>query len=108
MGNVSIMEPLGNQVTSRSIKPYTGIGSSAGADSYFSRTRGTEMDTNVNKPRQGASAGLSRQEPHTEVVEKTSATSSSEERLAAGISTIGLQTERLSGAQWKKLMREKR
>jgi hypothetical protein len=28
------------------------------------------MDTNVNKPRQGASADLSQQEPHIEVVEK--------------------------------------
>jgi hypothetical protein len=51
------------------------------------------MDTNVNKARQGASADLSQQEPHTEVVEKTSANFSEEERLAAGISTIGLQTK---------------
>jgi hypothetical protein len=36
------------------------------------------------------------------------AASSDGERLAAGISTIGLQTKRLSGAQRKKLMREKK
>jgi hypothetical protein len=28
--------------------------------------------------------------------------------LAAGISTIGLQVKRLSGAQWKKLTRERK
>jgi hypothetical protein len=66
------------------------------------------MDTNVNKPRQGESADLSQQEPHTEVVEKNSATSSEKERLAAGISAIELQTKRLSGAQRKKLMRERK
>jgi hypothetical protein len=66
------------------------------------------MDTNVNKPRQEASADLSQQEPHTEAIEKTSATSSEEERLAAGVSMIGLQAKRLSGAQRKKLMRERK
>jgi hypothetical protein len=40
------------------------------------------------------------QEPHAEVTDqKLSAAFSDEERLAAGISTIGLQTRRLSGAQ---------
>jgi hypothetical protein len=38
-----------------------------------------------------------------DVEQKPSAASSDEERLAAGISTIGLQTNRLSGAQWKRL-----
>jgi hypothetical protein len=34
--------------------------------------------------------------------------SSEEDRLAAGISTIGLQARKLSGAQRKKLMKEKK
>jgi hypothetical protein len=38
---------------------------------------------------------------------KSSVASSDEERLAAGISTIGLQTKRLSGAQRKRLIRER-
>jgi hypothetical protein len=67
------------------------------------------MDTNEKKLRQGASAQLSQQKPHTEVLEtKTSAASSDEDRLAAGTSTIGLQTKRLSGAQRKKLIRERK
>jgi hypothetical protein len=52
---------------------------------------------------------LLQQKPHVEIVDsKTSAASSDEERLAAGISTIGLQTKRLSGAQRKKLIRERK
>jgi hypothetical protein len=44
-----------------------------------------------------------------EVVDiKSSVASSGEERLAAGISTIGLQTKRLSGAQQKRLTRERK
>jgi len=44
-----------------------------------------------------------------EVVDlKSSVASADEERLAAGISTIGLQTNRLSGAQWKRLTRERK
>jgi hypothetical protein len=67
------------------------------------------MDMNEKKLRQGASADLSQQKPHTEVVEtKTSAASSNEERLGAGISTIGLQTKSLSGAQRRKLVRERK
>ena len=59
--------------------------------------------------KQGATADLLQQKPHVEVADsKTSAVSSDEERLAAGISTIGLQTKRLSGAQWKKLIRKKK
>jgi hypothetical protein len=43
-----------------------------------------------------------------EVVDlKSSVASSDEEKLAAGISMIGLQTKRLSGAQRKRLIREK-
>jgi hypothetical protein len=38
---------------------------------------------------------------------KSSVASSNEEILAAGTSTIGLQTKRLSGAQWKRLTRER-
>jgi hypothetical protein len=44
-----------------------------------------------------------------EVVDlKSSVASSDEERLPACISTIGLQTKRLSGAQRKRLIRERR
>jgi hypothetical protein len=39
---------------------------------------------------------------------KPSALSSDEERLVAGISMIGLQAKRLSGAQQKKLMKERK
>jgi hypothetical protein len=39
---------------------------------------------------------------------KSSVASSNEERLAAGISTIGLQTKRISGAQRKRLIRERK
>ena len=39
---------------------------------------------------------------------KSSAVSSDEERLAAGISMIGLQAKRLSGAQQKRLTRERK
>ena len=44
-----------------------------------------------------------------EVVDlKSSVASSDEERLAAGISTIGLQTKRLFGGQRKRLTRERK
>jgi hypothetical protein len=58
------------------------------------------MDTTEKELKQGAIADLLQQQKP--------AASSDEERLAAGISTIGLQTKRLSGAQQKKLMREKK
>jgi hypothetical protein len=46
-----------------------------------------------------ATADLLQYEPHVEVVDlKPSVASSDEERLTAGISAIGLQTNRLSGA----------
>jgi hypothetical protein len=66
------------------------------------------MDTNISEPKQGPAdtADLLQQQPHVEVIDiKSSAASSDEERLAAGISTIGLQTKRLSGAQRKRLTR---
>jgi hypothetical protein len=67
------------------------------------------MDMNEMELEQGANADLLQQKPHVEVVEiKTSAVSSDEERLAAGISMIGLQTKRLSGEQRKKLIRERK
>jgi hypothetical protein len=67
------------------------------------------MDTKEKKLRQGASANLSRQKPHREVVEtKTSAAPSDEEKLAAGISTIRLQNKRISGAQRKNFIRERK
>jgi hypothetical protein len=57
------------------------------------------MDKKIFETEQGVAvtADLSQQEPHVEVVDfKSSAASSDEERLAAGISTIGLETKRLS------------
>jgi len=62
------------------------------------------MDTKTfeTKQRAAATVDLSQQEPHVEVVDlKSSVASSDEERLAAGISTTGLQTKRLSGARGK-------
>jgi hypothetical protein len=51
---------------------------------------------------------LPQQEPHEGVADlKSSVASSDEKRLAAGISTIGLQTKRLSGAQRKKAYQRK-
>jgi hypothetical protein len=69
------------------------------------------MDTSISETKQGAatSADLLQQEPHVEVIEqKPSVLSSDEERLAAVISTIGLQDKRLSGAQRKRLTRERK
>jgi hypothetical protein len=54
------------------------------------------MDTKVMDLKQGATADLLQQKPHVEAVDS----------LAAGISTTGLQTKRLSGAQREKLNRE--
>jgi hypothetical protein len=69
------------------------------------------MDTSISEIKQGAatSADLLQQKPHVEVTEqKSSVASSDEERLAAGISTIGLQAKRLSEAQQKRLTRERK
>ena len=69
------------------------------------------MDTNVKELKQGASkiADLLQQKPQEEVLEpKLSTASSDKEKLAAVISTIGLQAKRLSGAQRKKLIRERK
>jgi hypothetical protein len=52
---------------------------------------------------------LLKQIPQKEVLEsKPSTASSDEQKLAAGISTIGLQSKRLSGAQREKLIRERK
>jgi len=63
------------------------------------------MNTNktlITKQEAATSADLSQQEPHLEVVKVMhSVASSDEERLAAGNSTIGLQTKRLSGELWE-------
>jgi hypothetical protein len=99
---------MGNQATSQSC---TGIGSSASVDCYLSCIHGTKLDTNISEPEQGAAApaDLLQQEPHVEVVDsKSSVAPSDEERSAAGISTTGLQTKRLSGAQQKRLTRERK
>jgi hypothetical protein len=69
------------------------------------------MDMKELEPKQGAAttADLLQQKPHVEVIDlKSSAASSNEERLAAGISTIGLKTKRLSGVQQKRLIRERK
>ena len=69
------------------------------------------MDTKIFETEKGAAAtvDLLQQEPHVEVVDLTSSVASSdEERLAAGVPMIGLQTKRLSGAQRKRLTRERK
>jgi len=70
------------------------------------------MDANENfvtKQEAATTADFSQQEPLLEVVQVLpTLASSDEERLAAGISTIGLQTKRLSGAQRKRLIRERK
>jgi len=73
---------------------------------------GPKLDVNKKlktKQEAATTADLSQQEPHLEVVDvMPSVASSDEERLAAGISTIGMQTNRLSGAQRKRLTRERK
>ena len=70
------------------------------------------MDTKVMEPKQGADTTadlLPQQQPQMKDVEqKLPAAFSDEERLGAGISMIGLQTKRLSGAQRKRLIRERK
>jgi len=70
------------------------------------------MDANKNfetKQEAATTADLSQQQPHSKVVDvMPSVASSDAERLDAGISTTGLQTKRLSGAQWKRLTRERK
>ena len=67
----------------------------------------TELES---KQEADSSADLPTQpQPQLKVVEpKPSAASTDEEKLVAGISMIGLQTKRLSGAQWRKLIRERK
>jgi hypothetical protein len=65
------------------------------------------MDTIIDEPEQEAAvaAELLQQDSQAEVVgSKPSVVPSDEERLAAGVPTIRLQTKRLSGAQRKKLI----
>jgi hypothetical protein len=65
------------------------------------------MDTREMELKQGAAADLLQQGPRVEVADSgTSAVSSDEEKLAAGISTIGLQAKGPSGAQRRRLTRE--
>jgi hypothetical protein len=71
------------------------------------------MDTTHSKlaSKQGTvvSADLEQQKPHVEGIDpKSPVVSSEEERLAKGISTIGLETKKLSGAQQRKLSRERK
>jgi len=69
------------------------------------------MNTFVEESKQGASitADLLKQKHHEEILEsKPSTASSDEEKLAAGISMIGLQAKRISGAQGKKLVRDRK
>jgi hypothetical protein len=62
------------------------------------------MDTSKVKSdiEQEAAAGLLQPD------QRSTTASSEEDRLAAGISTIGLQARKLSGAQRKKLIRERK
>jgi hypothetical protein len=71
------------------------------------------MDSVISEPESGqgaaTTADMSRQETHGEGVDpRSSAVSSEEERLVAGISMIGLHTKRLSGAQWRKITRKRK
>jgi hypothetical protein len=72
---------------------------------------GKKMDTIEKEPKQGAdtTADLSKQKPQEEVLKLISSTAcSDEEKLAAGISTIGPQTKRISEAQKRKFLRERK
>jgi len=63
----------------------------------------------ITKQEAATTADLSQQEPHLEVVNvMLSVVSSDVERMAAGSSKTGLQTKRLSGAQRKRLTRERK
>jgi hypothetical protein len=68
------------------------------------------VDTVFDEPEQGVTLAADLlQDTHAEVVgSKPSIVPSDEERLAAGISTIRPQTNRLSGAQWKKLIKARK
>jgi hypothetical protein len=72
---------------------------------YFSHTHGIKNEHERNRTTQAAATTailLPQQQPQMKDVEqKPSAASSDEERLAAGISTIGLQTKRLWSAAKK-------
>jgi hypothetical protein len=75
----------------------------------FSRTRGTKINTEEIEVNKGATADLLQQKPNVEVADtKTPTVTSDKEILATGISTIGLHTKKLSGAQRKKLIRERK
>jgi hypothetical protein len=70
------------------------------------------MNTKEIEPKQGTAttADLSpqKQPQMKDVEQKPSAASSDAERMAAGITMIGLQIKRLSGVQWKRLTRERK
>ena len=67
------------------------------------------MDMKEIEQNKGATADLLQQKSHVEVADsKTPAVSLDEKKLAAGISTIGLHTKKLSGAQRKKPIRERK
>jgi hypothetical protein len=69
------------------------------------------MDANKifeTKQEAATTADLLQQEPHAGVVDLMPSVASDEERLAAGIPMIGLQTKRDSGAQRKRLTRERK
>ena len=67
------------------------------------------MESISTKPEQVAAtiADLAQQIPHIEVGNLLDA-SSDKERLVAGISTIGLQTRKPTGAQRRRLTRERK
>ena len=112
MGDVSLTERLGNLAAFWSMYPCTGIGGSTSVDPISPVLEGPKLDANKKlktKQEAATTADLSQQEPHLEVVDMMpSVASSDEERLAVAISTIGLQTKRLSGAQRKRLTQERK
>ena len=68
------------------------------------------MDMNVKEPKQGFSkiANLLQRKPQEVLEPKPSTASSDEEKLAVGISMIGLQAKRLSGARRRRLIKERK
>jgi hypothetical protein len=101
MGDVFLRDPLGNQVTSHSMYPCTGIGSSNKVHILFSHIHVIKLDTNNSETKQGAAflADMLQQKPNGEVIDlKSSAVPSDENRLAAGMCRFGLLDKRLSGA----------
>jgi hypothetical protein len=92
------------------MKPYTGIGSSASADLISPILMGTKW---TRLKRTQTSSWYNSRLVKTKISKggfkiKAFHRLFRREKLAAGISTIGLHAKRLSGAQRKKLVRERK